>query len=462
MKGVKCFMKTISLRKSLVLFLCVVLVLLMAACGGGSTQTSSGGGTSYSSNSSSGSGTTQSGSTDQSTDEEIKLTIMWWGSQSRHDATLQGLDLYTELNPNITFEPIFSGWDGYWDKLSTLVAANNAPDIIQMDARYLDEYVLRNVLAPLDDFDTSIMAPSLVDTGTVNGTFYAVPLGNNALGMVYNKSKVNELGLPEPKPNWTWDDYFNFAREARAKLPDDQYGIPDMTTIGRFEFYNQYQLSKGKGNVFADGDLNIDRDTWFEFQEIYQQLREENIVPPAQVMSADVDFDPQYDLFANETVLVRNIHAAQAGALSDLIQAEVGVVNTPMDVEGGGWLKPTFFFSVNAKSPYIEQSKDFIYWLLTDLDVAEISGTQRGVPIYEPVLEHILPSLSEVDLMGKEMIEMTTPNAQTYIPAPAGWSEYTEDFYDVVMEAIAYGQITIEEGYDRLMKRADEVRADLK
>lgn len=42
------------------------------------------------------------------------------------------------------------------------------------------------------------------------------------------------------------------------------------------------------------------------------------------------------------------------------------------------------------------------------------------------------------------------------------WSEYTEDFYDVVMEAIAYGQITIEEGYDRLMKRADEVRADLK
>ncbi len=66
---------------------------------------------------------TKAGDASAAGSKPVKLRITWWGAQSRHDATLKILDLYTKKNPNITFEPEYSGWDGYIDKLTTQAAA---------------------------------------------------------------------------------------------------------------------------------------------------------------------------------------------------------------------------------------------------------------------------------------------------------------------------------------------------
>ena len=49
--------------------------------------------------------------------EDVTLKFTWWGGQTRHELTQQLLDKYTELHPNVTFEAVPSGWDGYFDKL---------------------------------------------------------------------------------------------------------------------------------------------------------------------------------------------------------------------------------------------------------------------------------------------------------------------------------------------------------
>lgn len=51
--------------------------------------------------------------------EDVTLKFTWWGGQTRHELTQQLLDKYTELHPNVTFEAVPSGWDGYFDKLAT-------------------------------------------------------------------------------------------------------------------------------------------------------------------------------------------------------------------------------------------------------------------------------------------------------------------------------------------------------
>ncbi|MFH5186840.1 extracellular solute-binding protein [Paenibacillus sp. TAB 01] len=79
------------------------------------------------------SGSAAGGAAAGSADKPVKLRIVWWGSQARHDATLKALDAYTKKHPNVTFEPEFSGFDGYADKLATQAAAKNAPDIIQIE-----------------------------------------------------------------------------------------------------------------------------------------------------------------------------------------------------------------------------------------------------------------------------------------------------------------------------------------
>ena len=59
------------------------------------------------------------------------------------------IELYEELNPHIKIVPEYSGFDGYFDKLTTQFAAGNAPDIIQYGGN-LEDYVRQGVVLELD------------------------------------------------------------------------------------------------------------------------------------------------------------------------------------------------------------------------------------------------------------------------------------------------------------------------
>ena len=70
-------------------------------------------------------------------------------------------------NPNIKIKPEYGDWSGYWDKLATQVAANDAPDIIQMDEKYITEYSSRGALLDLSkyDIDTSKLDEAALKAG---------------------------------------------------------------------------------------------------------------------------------------------------------------------------------------------------------------------------------------------------------------------------------------------------------
>lgn len=157
----------------------LVCSLLLAACGGkGDNAGTTAGNTPAVSNSAS---------------EKVKLRVMWWGSQPRHEATLKALELYTEKNPHVTFEPEYSGMDGYLDKLSTQAAAHNEPDIIQMDPGWISDWTSRNQLEALDGkVNLADLTPSLLPIGQKDGQQYGVPLGSVAFGMIYDKAALEK------------------------------------------------------------------------------------------------------------------------------------------------------------------------------------------------------------------------------------------------------------------------------
>ena len=386
----------------------------------------------------------------------VKLRILWWGSQSRHDATLKALELYTKHNPNITFEPDFSGWEGYWDKLSTQAAAKNAPDIIQMDAAYLAEYASRKQLADLSEgINTQDMSQALVDSGKYNDKLYGIALGNNAYGMAYNKAAIEKLGIKLPQNEWTWDDYFNMGREAKAKLGANKYVLLDHSTI--LDIYGIYQLSKGKGYyVTDDGKFNIDKATWIDWQNCYADLRKEGVVPPPEVTVTDKELDLKMDLMANGTTMIRHMHAAQSGAVNGLLPNAVGMVTMPRDKEPGGWLKPSMFWSVSADSKYIEESKKFIDWFINNKEAADILGATRGAPVSKTILSYLVPKFNAADKMGIELINNTAKAPQSFHPDPKGWPNFRDKDYKVITEKVMFGKLTPEQAYDELVQKAKE------
>src|SRR5664279_4279410 len=107
------------------------------------------------------------GSTSTATADDtspVTLRFAWWGNDVRNKNTAQVIADYMKLHPNVTITGEPGVWASYWDKLSTQVAGNSAPDIIQMDEQYIRDYSKNGVLADLSKFpiDTSKFAKGLV------------------------------------------------------------------------------------------------------------------------------------------------------------------------------------------------------------------------------------------------------------------------------------------------------------
>ncbi|OMF18785.1 hypothetical protein BK127_10080 [Paenibacillus sp. FSL H7-0331] len=384
----------------------------------------------------------------------IKLRINWWGSQPRHDATIKILDLYTKKNPNVTFEPEYSGFDGYIDKLTTQAAAKNAPDIIQMDAAWLADWNARNQLADLSSVNVKDIDPKLVEAGKYKDKSTAIPLGNNAWGMIYDKGSLEKLGF-QLKDGITWDEYFKLARDIKAKLGKDQYVMQDATT--NREAYTSYQLSKGKGQpVTPEGKFNFDKDTWLEWVKTFSDFRKEGIVPPPDVAVGDKELDPKLDLMLNGKIIFRNAHAAQASSWEGLKPGSIGVSAMPKDKQGGGWLKATFFFSVSQDSQNKAEAAKFIDWFVNDPEVGEISGTTRGVPVSNKIVAQLTPKFTAADKLTVDMIAKSIAGAQQFNPGAKGWNNFDTKEYKSITEALMFDKTTPDKAFDELKKKASE------
>ncbi|WP_138755085.1 ABC transporter substrate-binding protein [Paenibacillus sinopodophylli] len=383
---------------------------------------------------------------------EKNLKIMWWGSDGRHEATNKVLDLYTSKNEGIKFTPEFTAWDGYWSKLPTLSASRTLPDVLQMDAAYIESYVKRGLLADLSDLDLSgIVDENVLENVKIDGKLYGIPLSYNGQAMVYDKAALDQYGVTLPQNNWTWEDFFNFAREARTKLPSDKYPIDDLRNI--WEWYQFYQTSKGLGPIFKEGKFNLDKDTWMEFNNIYAEFSKQGIVPKADLQLSAKENDPQTDTFAKGRVLLRGSSVGSATAVEALLpNGDIQVNSYPIGTAGGGWAQSTIFFSINADSPNIEEAKQFLKWFISDQEAGKILGTTRGIPINSEVLGAIESTLTSGEQLGIQLLDVAKTNALPFYPAPAGAEDFTAT-YKSELEAVMFGQITLEQAYETLVEK---------
>ncbi|MGO4344181.1 ABC transporter substrate-binding protein [Paenibacillus sp. MCAF9] len=386
------------------------------------------------------------------------LSIMWWGPDARHEATKKALDIYSQQNTNVSFKPEFMAWDAFWQKLPTLAASKSITDVLQMDAAYIQEYVSRGQLEDLSDIDLSgIVDPSVISNLQIDGKLYGIPLSQNAQGLAYNKAELEQYGITLPHKDWTYDEFFQWARDARAKLPDGKYPIGDTTT---WDSFNYYQTSMGKPPVMSDGGktFTLDKDLFMTFYQTYEEFRKSKIVPPAEKAASFLENDPQADPMASGVVMTRGATTGSVSALEQLMPGKVGVVNLPVGPAGGGWAQSTIFLSVSANSKNKDEAKKFLRWFVTDKDAGSALGLTRGIPINPDIYKELEPTLEAKDKLGKEIYDLSLDKALPFYPPAAGFSEWV-DTYKKEMEAVTFGQQSIEDAYKKIDKMGKELAA---
>ena len=193
------------MRKTLFMTLVLLLALGLAACASGGRSSDSGPSPSPSSSSP---GASQAPSS--SGPEPVTLRIAWWGSQPRHDYTLQVIEMYQQANPHVKIEPEYASWDDYWKRLAPQAAAGNLPDILQMDLSYITQYAGNGQLEDLTPYlnkeiDVSDVSESALSGGRLGDKLYGFNLGVNALQVHYDPALLQKIGLDKLPDDWTWD-----------------------------------------------------------------------------------------------------------------------------------------------------------------------------------------------------------------------------------------------------------------
>ncbi|MBD2869908.1 sugar ABC transporter substrate-binding protein [Paenibacillus sp. IB182493] len=440
-------MKMTGFTKSLGLTMLAAMLVLSACSGGGGN-----GGNGENAGTGNGSGESDAPAGDTT------LSIMWWGTDARHEATQKALEIYTKQNPGVTFKPEFMAWDAFWQKLPTLAASKTITDVLQMDAAYIQEYVARGQLEDLSDIDLSgIVDPSVIENLSIDGKLYGIPLSQNAQGLAFNKVELDQYGIPHPHKDWTYDEFFQWARDARAKLPEGKYPIGDTST---WDGFNYYQTAMGKPPIMSDGGktFTLDKDLFMKFYQTYEEFRKDQIVPPAEKASAFLENDPQADPMASGVVMTRGATTGSVGALEQLMPGKVGVVNLPTGPAGGGWAQSTIFLSVSANSKNKDEAKKFVKWFIEDKEAGQALGTTRGIPINPEIYAELEPTLEDKDKLGKQIYDLSLDKALPFYSPAAGFSEWV-DTYRKEMEAVSFGQQSIEEAFEKIDKMGKELAA---
>ncbi len=130
---------------------------------------------------------------------------------------------YQEVNPNFTYEYELVSSDDLRQKVATLVASNDLPDMFVYESGkpivdLIDADQIVDIGAMLEEIgSTSYVTPSatsLLQTLSGTDSIYDLPLGLNVEGFWYNKELFEQAGISEAPT--TWDEF----EEDLQKLSD--------------------------------------------------------------------------------------------------------------------------------------------------------------------------------------------------------------------------------------------------
>lgn len=190
-------MKSWNAKAGLIL---ILLSMLLAACGG------------------------ETGSTDSN-----KVTYMTWENTTTNAVIDEAMKKFSD--PNITIERIASPNSGFDQKISSMIQAQQLPDIFWCGNDQEQSWGSQGILFDWtsyidkteDGFDKNNFAPGVLENwrSPDGSQLFGLPTLMNTYGYFYNADLLEEAGVPLPTTSWTYDDLFS-AVEALTEKDGDK------------------------------------------------------------------------------------------------------------------------------------------------------------------------------------------------------------------------------------------------
>lgn len=446
-----------NLKKVLTLVLAgTMCVSALTACGGSKDSAeSNNGGAAQETESKDDAAASESGDT-------TNLVMAWWGNQVRNEKTQQALDKYHELHSDVTVDGQFFQWNDYWSKLATSAAGKNMPDLIQMDYKYLDQYVNNGQLLDLTPYiesgalDATNIPENVLEMGVVGEGNYAIAAGINAPCMYYNKTVTDDLGI-EIKDNITLDEFIEIAQ----KISDETgYRVKMLQGEGYLT-----EWMRAEGCPIVEAKMPVDSaDALVPFFQIQEDgVKNGWHITPDCVDETGLETDPLVYGSSPETMAWCTMNggsnlltAFQAAAPEG---TEIALMTVPTsDPVKSNYLKPAMYFAISADTKNPDAAVALLDYLINSTEANEILLGERGVPASTAVADAIYDKLSETEQKSFTFVtDVITPNCSPINPPdPDGTSEFA-DTLKKLYEKVGYGESTAQEAAEELYNKGIEL-----
>ena len=361
------------------------------------------------------------GSTQGSADGPVTLRVSTWGNDSRLRLTQEAVDAFKAANPDIDVVVENSEWSAYWDKLATSTAANDSPDVIQMDESYIAAYGARGALSDLGalsgELDLSAMDAGVLDTGKVEDTLVGAPIGVANFSVAVNPTVVEKAGLAMPDDKtWTWADLAEISAQVTAKLGSEGiYGF-DGFGVGTAEL-GIWARQKGEEVWPTDGP-GASQATVQSFFEYANELIAMKATPAASLQVENASAALDASSFATNKAAFHLLFHTQISAFAAASGNELQLLRIPAQASGESPKmvnKASMYWSVSARTEHPEASAKLVDFLLTDPAATTVLTTERGIPAIPAVQQEVAPLL---DPQGKIALEFSQAITPELVPPP--------------------------------------------
>ncbi len=339
------------------------------------------------------------------TTDPITLRMNWWGGDSRHQATLDGIKAFEAKYPNIKVEAEYESFTGHEEKVALALKSGSAADVLQLNMDWVFNYspdgsMFVDLNTVSDIIDLSAYDQSDIDYYTTNGVLQALPASNTGRVFFWNTTRLADVGVEIPT---TLDELYAVG-EAFAAYEDGTYYPMILNELDRMTLMVYYlQCVYGKPWV-ENYELQYSLEEFQEGLEWLSLLEEKHVVPTLEVLAGDgselVDTNQRWidGHYAGMYIWDSNLNKFKSAAPG--FEFAVGDY-IKMGEYHGGMTKASMVFSIPKTSEHPAEAAALIQFLFGEEEGAQLLGDSRGIPANKN-------GLAALDLTGSLIAEANT------------------------------------------------------
>ncbi|HED3065535.1 TPA: carbohydrate ABC transporter substrate-binding protein [Kluyvera ascorbata] len=399
--------------------------------------------------------------------DQVELRFAWWGGKARNQATLKALDAFEAKYPNIKVKAEYTGWDGFYSRLTTQINSNTEADVIQTNWNWLTLlsktgdgfYDLNKLRQPigLDQY-----SPAALASTTVNGKVNAIPISANVMLFYYNAATWQKAGVPLPK---SWDDLLKAGPVFKEKLGDSYYPLI-LTEQDSLLLLNSW-VYQGNQKPMVDEKtrkLGWNHDDLVQAFTFYRQLVTAHAVPDARTMASygkgvAYEMKPwingEWGGIYNWNVL----YTAESQNLShpdDLVMGDYPMREGAKDA--GQFNKTALMLSISKNTRHPQEAALLINFLMSEKEGVVPVGLERGVPLSKAGAQ----ILRDAGLLKENDPVLTGLTQSASLPNHAKALPYLEDphftaLFLAALQSIDYGKATVDQAATRFEEQANRI-----